>query len=604
MKKIFAQSHLGGQELKLPSLCFTILAVALWTNGCRQSTPKESTPMSEAFRNIPADEDAIRPTPEERLGILGRAAVSAAWPSDERQQRTVLDGPMQFKFKKGKLVRQQNLEFSFNQMLDCEYINPWIADKPGGKTPKFSCTISYQTENGKIKTKKIKVKYDSEKNQNINTGVYGEPIATRLLWALGYPADTVIPVQIRCKGCPNEPWQHISSYWSLLEKDASLKEVPAGSETFLKTEKTLIADSVRYISETLSRYESLSSLKIIGSGYDYRILNDKGEEIFSTSSGEILLFGQKIPVYDPLQKRLILDANPGIADFKINHLDPTLEKNQTWATREFTSAVIEWKHNSIPIETYYHEGWSFNASTYEPNRTAEIRYVTPNNPSLTIARQELALLAVFMGHADNKAEQQRLICLDAEKIEAEEDDCEKTGDPRYPLCTPGTDVTFTTCENPVMMLQDVGFSMGFGTRVTGVDSAGKVTTDSTREGKSFGTADPKGFLEAPIFKDIDKCVTTVNKWVTGAEIEERITDEARKSLLAKLRKLAENDQDLSDLFRVGRLYLKKLHLDQKPFPPFGSSSSEVSVLESQLINEFKQSFRSKIDKLSSIQCPE
>ena len=37
-----------------------------------------------------------------------------------------------------------------------------------------------------------------------NGEVFGEVLATRLLWALGFSADRMYPVNVICRGCPAE----------------------------------------------------------------------------------------------------------------------------------------------------------------------------------------------------------------------------------------------------------------------------------------------------------------------------------------------------------------------------------------------------------------
>lgn len=39
--------------------------------------------------------------------------------------------------------------------------------------------------------------------------MYATPIVQRLLWALGFGADVVVPMTVRCHGCPIEPWTYI-----------------------------------------------------------------------------------------------------------------------------------------------------------------------------------------------------------------------------------------------------------------------------------------------------------------------------------------------------------------------------------------------------------
>jgi hypothetical protein len=69
----------------------------------------------------------------------------------------------------------------------CDYV-----DKPlGGGSPKFACDIG----GGDV----VKVKFGGA-----NGEVYGEVLATRLLWALGFGADSMYPVNVICRGCPDE----------------------------------------------------------------------------------------------------------------------------------------------------------------------------------------------------------------------------------------------------------------------------------------------------------------------------------------------------------------------------------------------------------------
>jgi hypothetical protein len=77
-------------------------------------------------------------------------------------------------------------------LLECEFVLPDAM--PGGQTPKFFC----RAHDGTV----YKVKYGRE-----NRELYGEVIGTRLLWALGFKSDRVDPVRVRCKGCPEDPWE-------------------------------------------------------------------------------------------------------------------------------------------------------------------------------------------------------------------------------------------------------------------------------------------------------------------------------------------------------------------------------------------------------------
>jgi hypothetical protein len=75
--------------------------------------------------------------------------------------------------------------FSFHATVLCDYVDK----KLGGNSPKFVCAIG--------KDDQVKVKFGRS-----NGEVYGEVLATRLLWALGFGADRMYPVNVICRGCP------------------------------------------------------------------------------------------------------------------------------------------------------------------------------------------------------------------------------------------------------------------------------------------------------------------------------------------------------------------------------------------------------------------
>lgn len=79
---------------------------------------------------------------------------------------------------------------ALNRVVSCFF-------RPGsvsGSTPKFDCEL----ESGV----KVKVKYGRE-----NAEVYADVIASRLLAALGFPADRMYVVdRVRCYGCPADPF--------------------------------------------------------------------------------------------------------------------------------------------------------------------------------------------------------------------------------------------------------------------------------------------------------------------------------------------------------------------------------------------------------------
>ncbi len=77
--------------------------------------------------------------------------------------------------------------FPFRATVPCTYVDKRLE----GHSPKFECVIGRDDE--------VKVKFGGS-----NGEVYGEVLATRLLWALGFGADRMYPVNVVCRGCPEE----------------------------------------------------------------------------------------------------------------------------------------------------------------------------------------------------------------------------------------------------------------------------------------------------------------------------------------------------------------------------------------------------------------
>jgi hypothetical protein len=72
--------------------------------------------------------------------------------------------------------------------ITCDYLHK----KLSGASPKFACRLADGSE--------LKVKYGGT-----NGEVYGEVAASRLLWALGFGADHMVPVRVMCRGCQESP---------------------------------------------------------------------------------------------------------------------------------------------------------------------------------------------------------------------------------------------------------------------------------------------------------------------------------------------------------------------------------------------------------------
>jgi len=122
-------------------------------------------------------------TVEERREVMQRARV---WQSINTSSLDLVKGPA--------LPASQRVEAH----TTCTYAHP---DEPlSGNTPKFECAIA--------KGDKVKVKYGEQ-----NGEVYAEVAASRLLWALGFKADVMLPTRVTCINCPVDPFAAGATNW-------------------------------------------------------------------------------------------------------------------------------------------------------------------------------------------------------------------------------------------------------------------------------------------------------------------------------------------------------------------------------------------------------
>jgi len=119
----------------------------------------------------------------ERQTLLQRAQV---WQAIDTSSLNLARGPL--------LPAAQRV----GPALTCAFVFP--AKALTGMTPKFLCEIK--------KDDVVKVKYDKK-----NGEVYAEVAASRLLWALGFKADTMEPTRVTCNGCPPDPFATSGENW-------------------------------------------------------------------------------------------------------------------------------------------------------------------------------------------------------------------------------------------------------------------------------------------------------------------------------------------------------------------------------------------------------
>lgn len=255
--------------------------------------------------------------------------------------------------------------------VPCDYVDKHL----GGNSPKFLCKVGADDV--------VKVKFGRD-----NGEIYGEVLATRLLWALGFGADRMYPVTVVCRGCP-----------------AALGgvEAPGGARRF----------------------------------------------------------------------------------------DPAVIERQMAGT--------EW-----PLEGA--QGWSWN----------ELNLVNAKAGGATVAQRDaLKLLAVFVQHTDNKAEQQRLLCL-GERPSAG-----------------------GTCRRPFLMISDLGLTFG---------------RANLANANELGGVNLAAWRQAHVWKDRTGCQGNLPKSLTGTLGDPIVGEEGRRFLATLLDQLS--DRQLRDLFEVARVELR------------------------------------------------
>ena len=147
-----------------------------------------------------ADDEANKPKKQfykaqDRLATMKAAALFEPKAVGEAN---ILEGPTQ---------KKKEFQFHNGDTVICEFKT--AGKDMGGKTPKFGCQINKvvsadgtaQTATPEIDdSDPIKVKFGADDNE-----VYAEIVATRLMWALGYYADSWFSVKVECHDCPDNP---------------------------------------------------------------------------------------------------------------------------------------------------------------------------------------------------------------------------------------------------------------------------------------------------------------------------------------------------------------------------------------------------------------
>lgn len=201
-------------------------------------------------------------------------------------------------------------------------------------------------------------------------------------------------------------------------------------------------------------------------------------------------------------------------------------------------AAVERKMHGHEMETRPGSGWSW----------PELDMVREDEGGASRAhRDALKLLAVFLQHTDSKPEQQRLLCLSGKPV---------------PRAVP--------CEQPFMMLHDVGLTFG---------------QANVYNRNGVGSTNLKEWREAPVWKDREKCIGFLPKSQSGTLDNPQISEAGRQFLAGLLAQLS--DAQLQDLFEVARFPERMIGGEKK-----GGS-----------VGEWIDAFRHKAAEVANNHCP-
>jgi hypothetical protein len=187
--------------------------------------------------------------------------------------------------------------------------------------------------------------------------------------------------------------------------------------------------------------------------------------------------------------------------------DPHTSKRETKEQVLFDPATIERKMKGMAIETSPDSGWAWSELDL-------VQQAAGGAPPAQ--RDALKLMAVFLQHTDNKPAQQRLVCAGGDE---------------------GED---GPCENPWMMVQDVGKTFG---------RANLFNRDAP------GSVNYEQWSEVPIWIEKTGCVGNLAASQSGSVENPVISDAGRRFLGDLLVQLS--DAQLHDLFDGARFAQRK-----------------------------------------------
>ena len=215
--------------------------------------------------------------------------------------------------------------------------------------------------------------------------------------------------------------------------------------------------------------------------------------------------------------------------------DPwTSTKDSPRAVRTFEPATLQKRLKGVEMSEVEGEGWKFG----------DLDFINPAKGGATRAEVDaLKLLAVFMNHGDNTANQQALVCLD--------------GDPE--------------CKRPVMYITDIGGVFG---------------------GKGYFTSYKHWTRKKSLWKAAKNCVADYEATDSKSNDPE-VSEEGRALLAGLLGKLS--DKQIRDLFLGARF-----DDFSKRQPPFIGKDGKSRPLT---VDDWVKAFLAKREDVASARCP-
>jgi hypothetical protein len=189
------------------------------------------------------------------------------------------------------------------------------------------------------------------------------------------------------------------------------------------------------------------------------------------------------------------------------------------------------------------------------------------NGQPTYQRDGLKLLMVFVQHSDNKPPQQRLSC-DTVKVDQ------------------STNPFTTTCQSPVMLVQDVGTTLGAGGLISSNDSA-KMNLDKWSGKKLWNKS---GTDAAPA-----KCEASLTKSLTASDglSDPAISEEGRRFLAGLMCQLS--DQQIQDLYKEARAAdMPQWHNKDGSF--------KTGITEEIVVQRWTDAFKAKREQMAAARC--